>query len=288
MINLLNIDLLNLIFKMLNNKDLFNLFLINKYFYHHIKILYIKKIILYDSIQKYRIPSDSIIKLKIESTYIYECELNFFQRLYYYYRLGYQKVIKKKTYISSYKYIIYVKPIILQINNFSNLQHIEFNDFFNQPLNFTFPPLIKSIKFGKRFQHSIDNLPDTIESIEFVYNALFDQKINRYPLNLKRIKFGKCFFYDINNLPDTVEVIHMGYSSYNKMNIWKLPSNLKILILRGNIKITCEIPDSVKVYAYELSFFKNINPQHKNINYYFYCSDMDKYFFNYNRYNIIF
>jgi hypothetical protein len=188
-----------------------------------------------------------------------------FQKLYYKFK-KYYRFVKRKKYISYYIYSIIVKPIELKINNFMNLEQIIFDDYFDQELDFQFPSNIKQIYFGKRFNKSIDNLPDSIENIEFEYRSLFDKKINKYPDNLKKIIYGRNFSDSINNLPDSVEIINMKYCIYKGMPIYKLPKQLKILILRGDNKIFCDINDNVKVYSYELSFFSSVNPNIKSMN----------------------
>lgn len=256
-------DIIYEISRYLGDKDLFNLLVTCRMFRSYIELYYERKNIRYYDVNKYRLWKEKIKRLYVECDYLFEHSCNILEKLYYKWK-GYMRIVKKKTYISTYRYIILIKPVCLNLDGFNSLRKLEFDKFFNEELP-RLPDSLRHIIFGKHFNKSIDNLPNGIEKIEFDYRSKFNQMINKYPDNLKEIVYGKEYIYSINNLPNNVEIIDMKYCSYNNYNIIKLPSNLKILILRRENKICCNIPNNTKVFAYEFSFFDSNNPHIKNI-----------------------
>lgn len=245
-------DILYEISKYLSDRDLFHLLIVDKYFYQYISLYLRRKVIQYKHITKYKINTNYVYGLLVKCEFIHESNMNIFQKFYYLWK---HYVAQKKKHKKNYHYTIYVHPIRLQISNLTYLNKIVFDDYFNQELNFTFPPNVKFIHFGKRFSRSIDNLPDSIEKIEFDYRSFFSQKIKHYPMNLKEIVYGRCFIHDIDNLPDSVEIIKLK-SPHNHCVITKLPRNLTMLLLYGDNTVECEVGEKVKIYTYEHSYLK--------------------------------
>jgi hypothetical protein len=182
--------------------------------------------------------------------------MNFFERWFYLFK-KYYRYWKNKTY-SSFRYSIFVEHIDLKISRFTQLKKIVFDDYFNQELNFEYPPNLKHIVFGKRFNQKIDHLPDSVEKIKFAPRSQFNHNIEKYPNQLKEIIFGRMFHQSIDHLPESVEIINMLYCDDYPLNIRHLPKQLKILNLRGNSIIECAIPKHVEVYIHSSKIYPSM------------------------------
>jgi len=253
-------DIIHLVSIYLSDKDLYHFLISNKFLFQYIHIYYKRKTIKYDNIIRYNLKEHYIYHLHVTCSYMYEYNMNLFEKLYYKFKYYFRCLIKRTYMNNIYRYTIIVNPVNLNISKFSNLTKIIFDDYFDQEINFPFPSQVKHIVFGKRFNHPIDSLPDSIQKIEFVHRSFFNQKINTYPCSLKEIIYSRLYLYDINNLPDSTEIINMKYSDFNHTTIYKLPEKLKLLVLTGNHRITCNINENVKVFVYELSNVKFNSP----------------------------
>jgi hypothetical protein len=257
--DLLYPDLIYEITKKLKNKDLYHFLTCNRFLYQFIGLYYERTILNYSNpfLRK-----ELVVNLSIGCSYIYENNLNFFEKLVYFFK-KYYRYWKKKSYLNTYRYSILVKHVDIKISEFRNLNKLIFDDFFNQELVFDFPSQLKHIVFGKRFNQKIDELPDSIEKIEFDHRSLFNQKISKYPSHLKEIILSRMFNQPLENLPDSLEIINMKHCDYFFQNIDALPKNIKILILRGNINVECEIGKNVMIYKY---MYSQIQFKDENVN----------------------
>lgn len=101
-----------------------------------------------------------------------------------------------------------------------NENHLFFNDNFNNPID-NLPKIllskptniylssIKYITFGKIFNQSVNNLPDTILGIKFGHD--FNQPVDKLPNNLIYLEFGENFYQSVNELPSTLETLIFFY-----------------------------------------------------------------------------
>lgn len=142
-----------------------------------------------------------------------------------------------------------------------------FNNDFNEELSKeTLEKLkeYKSVIFGKKFNKSIDNLPNNIKHIEIrkiskqteftLYPASdFDQPINNLPINLKTLcLFTNNFSHNLDFLPESLETLVFNNTNAidtNKITYFNnLPINLKELILditRFNSPLD-QLPDNLE------------------------------------------
>ena len=112
-----------------------------------------------------------------------------------------------------------------------SLEHIYFNDEFNQSLdNVKFPKNLKVLLFGSKFNQNIDkmHIPESLEQLQFGDN--FDQLIGNitFPNYLKKISFGKNFSHSLANakFPNDIQLILYSIESSDI-----LPPNLENLLV---------------------------------------------------------
>ena len=112
-----------------------------------------------------------------------------------------------------------------------NVTHLTFGYNFNQQVNL---PNIKYIKLDCDNINLIENLPNSVEEIEFSYN--FNLELHNLPNSIKKISFHLYSNYnkELNCLPEFIEYLELG-KYYNK-NISKFPLNLKTIKCDQNYK----------------------------------------------------
>ena len=118
---------------------------------------------------------------------------------------------------------------ICKLEDRRGLEWIIFNNNFNQELTpeiLEFLSKHKRVQFGKRFNQSIDNLPNSITHIKFVWDSSFNHPLDNLPISLKSLVFNgwSKFNYPLDNLPDFLEHLETG-SRFNHL-IDNLPRSL--------------------------------------------------------------
>jgi hypothetical protein len=129
-----------------------------------------------------------------------------------------------------------------------NLSSLTLKGNFNSPIDF-FPqifPNLKKLTLGYAFDHSVDNLPKTLQylnlggnfshSLDNLPNSLtelvlgnnFNHPIDNLPHNLKSLTLGNNFDHPIDNLPLNLESLILGYNYSHPLD--NLPPNLKRLV----------------------------------------------------------
>jgi hypothetical protein len=90
-------------------------------------------------------------------------------------------------------------PYIIHSNNI-----LEFSDDFNEPLDLYMNILetVKIIKFGTKFNQSINDLPDNIEYLVW-YNPYYTGTINKLPKNFKKV------YYKTNTTDEWMNIQNM-------------------------------------------------------------------------------
>ena len=128
-----------------------------------------------------------------------------------------------------------------------NVTHLIFGyDFdFDQPVNL---PNIKYIKLGCNNIDIIENLPNSVEEIEFDY--FFDLELHNLPNSIKKISFCSYSSYDkeLNCLPEFVEYLELGKDYDKKIN--KFPINLKTIKCNRRYKYINDLKDKYNVITY--------------------------------------
>jgi hypothetical protein len=116
------------------------------------------------------------------------------------------------------------------LDRLKNLVHIKFGYKFNEKLDI--PYNIKSIYLDCNNQYIINNLPNSIEELEFGY--YFNLELNDLPSSIKKIVFNKYNNYNkpLNNLPKNVELLKLS-PEYN-LQITNIPNKLKKIICSKN------------------------------------------------------
>ena len=122
---------------------------------------------------------------------------------------------------SSYNRII--KPFVLP----SSIRTINFGNKFDKPLlKNSIPESVKYIKFGYNFSQSLIDLPETVETVEFV--RLTEIAINSLPM------IRHLIIFDLNkirmdNLPMSLESLTLlSYNNSELENINKIPFGCKV------------------------------------------------------------
>jgi hypothetical protein len=77
-----------------------------------------------------------------------------------------------------------------------------------------YPKNLKKIYYSLKYNHPIDNLPNSVESIMFDESSKFNCKINKFPDSLEIIQLGKNFWYPLNKLPKNVSSINILNPKY--------------------------------------------------------------------------
>lgn len=125
---------------------------------------------------------------------------------------------------------------------------IEFEDDFNESLDQHIEALkkIKHLKFGKKFDQSVDNLPENIETITF--GMEFNRPVDNLPGNLKGLKFEYRFNQNIDFLPASVKFLELGENFNRPLD--NLPTGLETLIIKSTL-VGCynNLPRNLKLLS---------------------------------------
>ena len=123
-----------------------------------------------------------------------------------------------------------------------NVTHLTFGYHFNQQVNL---PNIKYIKLNSNNIYLIENLPNSIEEIEFGYN--FNLELHNLPNSIKKISFNYYSRYDkeLNCLPEFVEYLKLPLCYDKKIN--KFPLNLKTIKCYEDCKYINDFKDKFDI-----------------------------------------
>jgi FNIP Repeat len=72
------------------------------------------------------------------------------------------------------------------------------------------PPSLTHISFGIHFNQSIDNLPTSLLSLEFLLVGIFNQPVDHLPNSLTELSFNKSFNQPVDHLPSSLRKITFG------------------------------------------------------------------------------
>lgn len=126
------------------------------------------------------------------------------------------------------------------IKKISEFKHVKFGEKFNHEIN-NLPDGLKSIEFNSKFNQTIDNLPNSLENL--ILKGNFNQKIDNLPLNLKKLDLGYSFNQKIDYLPESLETLILSY--YFNQKISFLPIGLKELSIQYYRKDFNNLPQQV-------------------------------------------
>ena len=146
------------------------------------------------------------------------------------YLMGYCK-ITEKIYINEkvlkwpyYDHLINICVYKLLKIYPKKLQYLTFSWDFNEPINRdNIPKSVTSIKFGEKFNRSVDELPLLIKSIEF--GRHFNQTVDNLPSSIESIKFGHEFNQTVDKLPSSIKNLEFDHD-FNQ-SVEKLPSGAR-------------------------------------------------------------
>lgn len=136
----------------------------------------------------------------------------------------------------------------------SNVTHLQFGNFFNQPLGKKIPSTVKHIRFGINFdQPVIGSIPNSVTHLIFGYS--FNQPIeNAIPSSIIHLEFGFCFDQCVDSI-----------SSFDRLKFLKFVRGMRLSPTKT----------FVNVKYFEPGLFYKINPgilrtvTHLKLNYYF-------------------
>jgi len=125
---------------------------------------------------------------------------------------------------------------------------------FNKQIDHNLPISIKYLKFGHKFNQSVDNSGMTLEEIIFGYE--FNQHVDNLPFSIKSITFGYEFNQPIDNIPNSIIYISLSYSFNQKLD--DLPIGLETLIIGKNFSqnINC-LPKTLKFLEIRSKYYNN-------------------------------
>ena len=86
---------------------------------------------------------------------------------------------------------------------------------------------LETLKFGYNFDHSVDNLPESLKTLVFGHG--FNHPVDKLPQQLKTLVFGDCFDQAVDKLPESLKTLVFGNVFRNQVD--KLPANLEVLKL---------------------------------------------------------
>ena len=125
-----------------------------------------------------------------------------------------------------------------------NVTYLTFGFHFNQQVNL---PNIKYIKLGCNNIDIIENLPNSVEEIEFDYS--FRLELLNLPNSIKKISFFNSIYdKELNCLPEFIEYLELC-RYYNK-KIKKFPLNLKTIKCNKNYKYIDDFKDKYNIITY--------------------------------------
>ena len=127
-----------------------------------------------------------------------------------------------------------------------NVTHLTFGWNFNQQVNL---PNIKYLEIDCNNIDIIENLPNSVEEIEFDY--YFDLELFNLPNSIKKISFiGYYNKYnkELNCLPEFVEYLELCKYYYKKIS--KFPLNLKTIKCYNEYKYIDDFKDKYIVITY--------------------------------------
>lgn len=107
------------------------------------------------------------------------------------------------------------------------LEELDLGDRFNSPVFFPLPAKLKSLRFGKRFNHSLANIkfPETLETLSF--GAAFTQHI-LLPPKLQKLEFRGSFKLDGVKLPQSLRSLKIGLESLESLESPTALDSLKL------------------------------------------------------------
>lgn len=118
------------------------------------------------------------------------------------------------------------------------------------------PYSIKSLCLYDNNQNILDNLPNTIEELEFELDFTSDDELelNNLPNSIKKINLKEVLIPIIlDNLPESVE--HILLPKFYELEINKLPSNIKIIECNKNYKFVKSLKKNKKI---KVIFYKQV------------------------------
>ena len=97
------------------------------------------------------------------------------------------------------------QSLLNSLNYLTNLTHLSIDYLFDKKFDLT--PSIKSIYLNSNNKYIIENLPNSIEELEFGYD--FDLELDNLPSSIKKIIFNKhcCYTKSLNNLPNSISLL---------------------------------------------------------------------------------
>ena len=88
------------------------------------------------------------------------------------------------------------------------------------------PESLIKIKFGYKFNHSVDNLPQNLQELIFHDDSQFNKSIDNLPKSLISLKLEYKFNHSVDNLPQKLQELVFTDSSQFDKPIDNLPNNL--------------------------------------------------------------
>ncbi len=90
--------------------------------------------------------------------------------------------------------------------------------------------LFDAYTFGKEFNQTVENLPNSIQNIVFAY--MFNQSIDNLPNSIQSITFGCSFNFPIKKIPPKLSTLNINKNNQNIKTISK-----SVLELNPDVKI---------------------------------------------------
>ncbi len=135
----------------------------------------------------------------------------------------------------------------------SNIEELRLGESFDQPIDLLQKPIdfgfccfynfltnlrtknytLKKLVITGKFNHSIDNLPDSIEYLEII--GFFNQPINKLPANLKYLKIVGKFNQNIKSFPSGLEYFILTNPDYS-YKLGHLPIYIKTIHINNKYK----------------------------------------------------
>jgi len=154
----------------------------------------------------------------------------------YYYK------IKKDILILGDNYNKKLSKFLINKIREKNILTIRFGKIFNKSID-NLPNGVENLIFDSDFfNNSVDNLPSTVKKL--IFKQAFNRSIDFLPEGLTYLKLGWDFEQKLDNLPESLEYLDVGGSFNEHLN--NLPENLKILVLGIYFNSDVKFPKNIE------------------------------------------
>ena len=117
-----------------------------------------------------------------------------------------EKIKKKEWIVFEDNFDEELTPDILKF--LSKHQKVKFGKYFNQSVD-NLPESLTHLEFGDMFNQPVENLPNSLTHLEFSCISYFNQAVENLPNGLTHLIFGSSFSQTVDNLPISINLSYI-------------------------------------------------------------------------------